>query len=194
MSYNFSTYLTSNLHLDEHALDSISENCNSRSFKKGDYLLQEGQTCTHTFFVEKGLLKQYSIDNKGKEHILYFAPESWFLTDRASMFFNEPSHYFIQALEDSVVRLLDESLMEKIAKTIPDFVSFNQKLLHNHINQLQKRVTSLQSATAEERYLDFIRVYPDITLRVPQALIASYLGITPESLSRVRKELAQRHH
>ena len=73
-------------------------------------------------------------------------------------------------------------------------MEFNNKLLHNHIRQLQNRINQLLSATAEERYLHFTKIYPDIFLRVPQLMVASYLGITPESLSRVRKELAQKNH
>ena len=84
-------------------------------------------------------------------------------------------------------------LSYKLAEQNKSFLKFNNKLLHNHIRHLQKRITQLLSATAEERYLDFIKIYPDILLRVPQSMVASYLGITPESLSRVRKDLAVQH-
>jgi len=194
MSYTFSTFLTSNLHLNAEDVQVIIEKCPTKKVKKGEFLLQEGQYCTQTFFVEKGLFKQYSIDMKGKEHILYFAPESWFLTDRASLFFNQPSIYFIEALEDAQVRVLDEDFVCTLSETIKGFAAFNTQLLHSHIYHLQRRITQLQSSSAEERYLEFIQLYPDISLRVPQALIAAFLGITPESLSRVRKELSQRPH
>ena len=88
---------------------------------------------------------------------------------------------------------MDENILLTLSKSDPQFLEFNNKLLHNHIRHLQKRITQLLSATAEERYLDFIKIYPDLLLRVPQTLIASYLGITPESLSRVRKELASKN-
>lgn len=101
--------------------------------------------------------------------------------------------YYIQALEDSKLVLIDEKFMHLLAQKIPDFTDFNNKLLHNHIRQLQKRINLLLSANAEERYLQFTEMYPDILLRVPQIMVASYLGITPESLSRVRKELAHRN-
>lgn len=157
------------------------------------FLLRAGEYCHYTYLVQKGLLRYYSIDNKGKEHILQFAPEKWFVTDRDSLFFHQSSQYFIQALEDSEVVMLDETLIGSFCEANTQFIDFNSRLLHNHIRQLQDRVNQLLSYTAEERYLDFIRLYPNMLLRVPQAMIASYLGITPESLSRVRKDLVERN-
>ncbi|MCY1378624.1 hypothetical protein D9M69_662750 [compost metagenome] len=138
-------------------------------------------------------MRQYSIDEKGKEHIIQFAPENWFMSDRESVYFDQPSSYFMQALEDTVTFLLDDTLFLELSRSDAAFLEFNNRLLHNHIRHLQRRITQLQSATAEERYLDFIRMYPDLLLRVPQIFIASYLGITPESLSRVRKELSRKN-
>lgn len=145
------------------------------------------------FFVERGLLRQFSIDEKGKEHTLHFAPENWFVTDRESAYFKQPSKYFIKSLEESVVVLIDEILIQKLTSRLPSFSDFNNRLLHNHIRHLENRINLLLSATAEERYLRFVEMYPDILLRVPQTMVASYLGITPESLSRVRKELAYKN-
>jgi CRP-like cAMP-binding protein len=139
------------------------------------------------------LLRQYSIDKKGKEHIISFAPENWFVTDRGSAFFNEPTAFFIQAMEDSQVVMVDEGFIQRLSKKSPEFTEFNNRLLHNHIRQLQKRINLLLSASAEDRYLQFMATYPDILFRVPQAMVASYLGITPESLSRVRRKLTQKN-
>lgn len=192
-SFNLTTFLTSNIDIEEKEINELIEKCKTISVKKGDFLLRQGESCSHTFFVEQGLLRQYTIDDKGKEHIIQFAPENWFITDRESVYFKKPSNYFIQALEQTRVLLLDENFILQLSFKSKNFVEFNNKLLHNHIRNLQKRINLLLSATAEERYLDFIQVYPDIMLRVPQILVASYLGITPESLSRVRKELARKH-
>lgn len=189
-NFTLTTFLTSNIDIDKNILDKLVQNCKTIKISKGNFLLRQGEICKHSFFVESGLLRQYSIDNKGKEHILQFAPETWFVTDRESVYFNQPSNYFIQALEDSTVLQIDENFIVQLAQQNKSFLEFNNKLLHNHIRHLQKRVTQLLSATAEERYLDFIKIYPDILLRVPQSMVASYLGITPESLSRVRKDLA----
>jgi len=192
-TFTLTTFLTSNIDIDKNILDELLQNCKTIKISKGNFLLRQGEICKHSFFVESGLLRQYSIDNKGKEHILQFAPETWFISDRGSIYFNQPSDYFIQALEDSKVLQIDERFILHLAEQNKSFLAFNNKLLHNHIRHLQKRVTQLLSATAEERYLDFIKLYPDILLRVPQSMVASYLGITPESLSRVRKDLAAQH-
>lgn len=192
-SFNLKTFLTSNLDIDEEEITSIVENCTIKDFKKNDFLLRQGDYCKYTFFVEKGLLRQYSIDRKGKEHVISFAPENWFVSDRESVYFNKASSYFIQALEDSRVVLIDEEFIDRLAQKIPSFINFNNRLLHNHIRHLQNRINMLLGALAEDRYLQFVKMYPDIMLRVPQTMIASYLGITPESLSRVRKELAKKN-
>ncbi|MBX2951894.1 MAG: Crp/Fnr family transcriptional regulator [Leadbetterella sp.] len=189
----FTTYLTSNIGTDKAVLEQLLSHCSIREFKKGEFLLSQGEKCRYSFFVERGLLRQFSIDDKGKEHIIQFAPENWFMSDRESVYFDRPSSYFMQALEDTVTFLLDENLFLELSKSDTAFLEFNNRLLHNHIRHLQRRITQLQSATAEERYLDFIRMYPDLLLRVPQIFVASYLGITPESLSRVRKELARKN-
>ena len=186
-------YLSSNLEVDENDILSIVNTCSVKNVKRDAFLLRENEHCKHTFFVEEGLLRQYSIDSKGKEHTISFAPENWFVSDRESAYFNESSSYYIQAQENSKVVLIDENFIAMLSERIPSFTEFNTKLLHNHIRHLQNRVNMLLSASAEERYLQFIEMYPDILLRVPQTMVASYLGITPESLSRVRKELARKN-
>lgn len=192
-SPNFKTYLTSKLEVDEGEISSLLENCDIKSFKKGEFLLRKNEYCRHAFFVENGLLRQYSINENGKEHILSFAPENWIVTDRESSVFNQPSAYYIQALEDSIVVMIDEDFIRLLSEKIPGFTDFNNRLLHNHIRHLQNRIHLLLSAAAEDRYLEFIKMHPDILLRVPQSMVASYLGISPESLSRVRRELAEKH-
>lgn len=189
----FKTYLTTNLEISETEIESLLKNCSVKIIENEEYLLQAGEYSKYSYFVEKGLLRQFYIDKKGKEHILGFAPENWFVTDRESTYFNKPSSYFIQALEESRVVLLDNEFMESLTEILPAFSDFNIRLLHNHIRQLQKRIELLLSASAEDRYLQFIKMYPDILLRVPQSMVASYLGIAPESLSRVRRELAQQN-
>lgn len=189
---DFKTYLSTHLKIRASEIDLLVKRCSVKLVQKDDYLLQPNEVNNHTFFVEKGLLRQFSIDEKGKEHILTFAPEQWFVSDRESVYFQLPSSYFIQAVEDSRVVLLDNDFISHLSETLPDFPNFNLRLLHNHIRHLQKRIELLLSASAKERYLDFIKTYPDILLRVPQSMVASYLGITPESLSRVRKELVQK--
>jgi CRP-like cAMP-binding protein len=192
-NFSYSGYLTSNTDIDTQTIEQLVMNCRVLTVKKGNYLLRAGEVGKLSYFVEEGLLKQYTIDEKGKEHILQFAPENWIVSDRGSVYFGLPSDYYIQALEDSKVVQIDEEFIVQLAQKNQSFLEFNNKSLHNHIRHLQKRITLLLSATAEQRYLDFIKIYPNLTLRVPQTLIASYLGITPESLSRVRKDLAHKN-
>ncbi|ODT35277.1 MAG: cyclic nucleotide-binding protein [Sphingobacteriales bacterium 41-5] len=174
-------------------LKEILSGCNTISIKKGDYILKKGDPYRYAYYVQKGLLRYYSIDEKGREHILQFAPQGWFISDRQSACLNIKSDFFIDALEDSEVLVVNEDYIIETAKKNQEFLELNNQLLHNHIRQLQNRINQLLSFTAEERYLDFVKTYPDIILRVPQWMVASYLGITPESLSRVRKDLAERN-
>jgi CRP-like cAMP-binding protein len=189
----FFSYLKTNTHLSERELLSLSELVTEKTIKKGEIILNAGSVCSHSFFVEEGLLRSYSVDEQGKEHVIQFAPENWIISDRSSVLFQEPSEFFIEAVENSTVVLFDEEFVKMASEISADYRTFNQKALNNHIRQQQKRINRLLSATAEERYLNFIQLYPNVTLRVPQWMIASYLGITPESLSRVRKELARKN-
>lgn len=123
-NFNFKSYLTSNISDDKINLDKIVSNCQLKAYKKGDYLLQPGEKCIYSFFVEEGLLRMYSIDKKGKEHIIQFAPENWFVTDRESVFFKNPSNYFIQAIEDTEVLLITEEFMLNLEKSDDAFLAF----------------------------------------------------------------------
>lgn len=193
MTNSLKTFLSKSLHIDESEISPIIDACKTKTVNREDFLLREGEHSSYAFFVESGLLRQYAIDEKGKEHTISFAPENWFVTDRESTYFNQPSTFFIQALEDSTVVMINEDFFHTLTEKIPSFSDFNNKLLHNHIRHLQNMIHQLLGASAEERYLKFIEMYPNILLRVPQTMVASYLGITPESLSRVRKEISKKN-
>ncbi len=179
--------------ISENEFELLSPLLIEKTIEKGEVLLRAGDICSHSFFVETGLLRSYSLDANGKEHVIQFAPENWIISDRTSLLFQEPSEFFIDAVEKTTIVMFDEQFVIKASEMSPKFRLFNQKALNNHIRHQQKRINSLLSATAEERYLNFIEMYPNIPLRVPQWMIASYLGITPESLSRVRKELSRKN-
>ncbi|MEO4005566.1 Crp/Fnr family transcriptional regulator [Flavobacterium sp. CAU 1735] len=190
---NLKNYLQSKAGITEEQFEALTQNLKTATIEKGGILLKQGEICHHSFFVEQGLLRSYTIDDSGKEHIIQFATENWIISDRSSIFFNEPSDFFIDAVEPTTFVYLDQQFIHRASEMSAAFRIFNEKALQNHIRHLQKRINLLLAATAEQRYLDFIKLYPDVTLRVPQWMIASYLGITPESLSRVRKELAKRN-
>lgn len=179
--------------LTNEQFEQISVPLKIKTFQKGEIILHQGSISPQSFFINKGLLRCYSIDVKGKEHIIQFAPENWWLSERNSLIFNEPSDFFIDAIEFTEAIFIPKDFIDNAALHAPCMNNLNHKLLNTAIKFMQKRINMLLSATAEERYLDFIKLYPSLTLRVPQWMIASYLGITPESLSRVRKDLAHKH-
>lgn len=164
----------------------------SKKLKKHQFLLSEGDVCRYIGFVNSGCLREYKIDNKGVEHILQFAIEDWWVSDLNSFLTGLPASYNIDALQDSEVLLLEKSAREELLKNCPKMERFFRLLIEaNHI-ATQQRIADSLSASAEERYLKFIKTYPKLFEQVPQNHIASYLGITPQSLSRIRKELTYR--
>ena len=190
---NLESYLSEILEIPRNEVTHCSSFYETKSVAKNEFLLKDGEVCNATYFVEKGLLRMYSIDKNGKEHIIQFAPEKWLISDRSSLYFNEKSNYYIEAVEESEILLLKNDFFKNMGLHFPKTAEKNDLLLQKHIRNLQNRVNSLLAETAEERYMNFIKMYPDILLRVPQWMVASYLGITPESLSRVRKSLANKN-
>jgi CRP-like cAMP-binding protein len=189
----FKTYLQHKVSITDEQFYLIADHLKVKSFDKNEMIVMKGDISLHGYFVLSGLLRSYSIDSKGKTHIIQFAPEQWWLSERNGMLFNEPSDFFIDAAEATKVVIVHKDFMNEAAKHVPTINDLNNRMLNNSIRFMQKRINMLLSATAEERYLNFIVLYPNLTLRVPQWMIASYLGITPESLSRVRKDLAHKH-
>lgn len=190
---NFTKYLKAKANIGEPEFQALINKVKVKHIPKGNVLLRPGEVCQHSFFVENGLLRAYTVDSLGKEHIIQFGSENWIVVDRSSTFFNEPSDLFIDAIEDTDVVLIAPHFIAEASEISASYRKYNQIALHNHIRHQQKRINLLLSASAETRYINFIKLYPDLTLRVPQWMIASYLGITPESLSRVRKELAKKN-
>ncbi|MBC8986260.1 Crp/Fnr family transcriptional regulator [Pedobacter sp. N36a] len=188
----FKLYLQKKVAITDEQFDLISDRLKVKSFDKNEMILMKGEVSPHGYFVLNGLLRSYSIDAKGKTHIIQFAPEQWWLSDRNGMF-NEASEFFIDAIEPTLAVVMPKNFIDEASKHVPCMYDFNNTMLNNSIRFMHKRINMLLSATAEERYLNFIQLYPNLTLRVPQWMIASYLGITPESLSRVRKDLAHKH-
>ncbi len=163
-----------------------------RRIRKRQYLIQEGDVCKYETFVIKGCLRAYSVDENGQEHIIQFAEEDWWVGDMYSFTTREPAIFNVDALEDSEVLQLSFENQEELFKTYPKFERFFRIIVQNGFISLQRRVIANMSKPAEERYLDFANRYPSILNRVPQHQVASYLGITPEFLSRIRKQVAHK--
>lgn len=162
-----------------------------KKLRKRQYFLQEGDVCKYQAFVEKGIMRSYTIDEKGSEHILQFASEGWWMADLSSYLTGEPSILNMDALEDVELLLVTKASWEQAMKEIPALEHYFRVILQNHLVATQKRLLQSLAETTEEKYNRFLITYPECVQRVPQHMIASYLGVTRETLSRVRKQLIQ---
>ena len=163
-----------------------------KKVRKHQYLLQEGDVCRQNIFISKGCLRSYSVDNNGIEHIIKFAIENWWIGDRHSLQSGEPSKLNIDAVEDSEAVLISKADFDLICQQIPAFNAMVNNLLQSAYDASQKRVLANISLSASEKYENFLQRYPDLALRLPQGMIASYLGMSPETLSRVRNQVMSR--
>lgn len=161
-----------------------------RQLARHEVLGRVGDVARVGAFVARGCLRSFVVDEKGKEHIVQFAPENWWISDQNSLNRQEPAQFSIDAVEDSEVLLFDATFFRKLSQLTPTFTEFFHRLLQNNVRTLQRRLVLTLSASAEQRYVDFLQTYPTLARRLPQRMIASYLGVTPESLSRIRRELA----
>ena len=163
-----------------------------KKLRKKQYLLQEGDTCKYIAFVEKGALKSYVIDEAGTERITQFALEGWTISDLYSFLTGEPATYHIDAIEDAELVLISKAAHEELLQQVPKYETYIRLQITGAYIALQRRLTSIISLPIEERYKNLIATYPTIVQRVPQHMIASYMGLTPETLSRVRGRVTGR--
>ncbi len=163
----------------------------TKKVSKGDILLSFGDIATTAYKVESGCLRSYVIDNVGKEHILQFAPEDWFIGDMDSATNKKPSNIFIDAIEDSEISIISTEVLKDFTNLEKELLVEMSTKLRNNLIATNKRVISLLSATAKERYIEFTETYPTLVQRLPLKLIASYIGITPEYLSDLRRKISK---
>lgn len=160
----------------------------TKIFNKGEILLNKGDVCKYGFWVVSGCLISYIIDNEDKKHILQFAPEDWFVSDVESFVYGSKSATYIEAIEKTEVKLFPKILLENLNDLGKNELwKQNQKLIRNIIS-INRRLASILGSSAEERYLEFCQTYPTLLNRLPLKLIASYIGITPEYLSEIRRK------
>ena len=159
-----------------------------QTVSKRTFLLQAGEINRHIYFVKRGCLRMFYADQEGMEHNIGFYPENWWACDIVSFFKEKPAVNSIQALEDTEVYYMSLSRLEQLFLEVPKFERFFRILTQNGFDLYQKRIASNLSQTAQERYLEFRKIYPRLESRIAQKHIAMYLGITPAFLSMMRKE------
>lgn len=162
-----------------------------RKVKKGQFLVHEGAVSRCTNFVNEGSVRTYFIDLNGQEHIVQFAIEGWWISDLNSFILQVPATFNVQAIEDSVILELPFESLELLYEQIPKLERYFRVVTQRAFVAFQQRVVQNISMTAEDRYLAFQQKYPKIELRIPQRLVASYLGISAEFLSKIKKRLKE---
>jgi CRP/FNR family transcriptional regulator, anaerobic regulatory protein len=180
-------YFQKQMTLTPEEVDLMSSLFIPKHLEKGELLIREGEIPKYGAFVAKGCLRSYVVDDKGKEHIIQFAPENWWLSDTNSMLHQTPTLFFIDALEQSDIFLLDLASHQKLMQSIPGYASSFQAGFQKHTAAKDRRIIATLTAAAEQRFQNFLDTYPTIAQRVPQHMLASYLGVSPETLSRIRK-------
>jgi CRP-like cAMP-binding protein len=188
----FEQYLTEKAGLNEHEIAAVRAVSVEKRLRKRQYLLQEGEVCVNNCFVVRGCLRLYRVGEDSSEHMLRFAVENWWMSDQESLNNGSPSENNIDALEDSELILISQADYIKLQKTIPRLGELVEKLKARSFEASQRRILSNISYSAEEKYQNFIKTYPDIFYRIPLHMIASFLGVSRETLSRVRNQFVQK--
>ena len=158
-----------------------------KKLRKRQYFLQEGDVCKYIGFIVKGSARTFTVDEKGHENVLKLAVENWWVADFESFYLLTPSRFNIEALENLEVLQSTNAQIEEFLKDVPAFAAMQNIISQNYTIANQKRMQAAMSYTAEERYEDLVSNYPHFLKRFPQNMIASYLGLSPETLSRIRK-------
>jgi CRP-like cAMP-binding protein len=180
----FNSYTETPLNSEETEL--IESSFSPKKFRKRQYFLQEGEVCKNTAFIVKGAMRKYRVDEKGEEHIIRLYIENWWATDRESVTNKTPSGYFIDAWEDTTCLVTSKAALAELVDRIPALTKWVRILDANYAIASQRRINAAISFAAEDRYYDLEKTYPEFLQRFPQHIIASYLGINRETLSRIR--------
>jgi CRP-like cAMP-binding protein len=175
------------LSLNEDEKVHIQEKFRLKKLRKKQYFLQEGDVCKCMGFIVKGATRMFMVDQNGHEHILRFAVEEWWAGDYESFKLLSPSLYYVEAVEDVDMLMVTNAQLEHLTRTIPAITAMMDAITRKSVITNHKRIQASISLTAEERYDDLSRTYPEFLQRFPQGMIASYLGISGETLSRIKK-------
>ena len=180
--------IKNSIHLSSEAEKYIYSISKVKKVSKGEILIRQGQTVKKTFFVTGGCLRSYCTDKNGKEHTLQFAIKDWWISDFIAIYNNELATLTVECITDSTIIEFNAEELDGIHSFFPEFEAFQRKNLERHVVSLHKRILNQLQLSAPERYDLFLKQYPDIEQYTPNYHIASYLGITQQSLSRIRIE------
>ena len=184
---NFDNYLP----LDEWERDDLSKRVVERRIKRRQFILQENDVCRHYTFVAEGCFRKFQVDKKGIEHNLQFAAENDWIMEIDSFYAEKPSRVYIEAIEPSIILQISKPDLLYLFTHNPKFDRNFRVIIENRFVELENRILQAISSTADERYRSFLQQYPHLSRRLPNTQIASYLGITPEFLSKIRKTISQ---
>lgn len=157
-----------------------------KKFRKKEMILEVGKICQGNYFVVKGLVRQYFVNSKLNEQIIQFGIEDWWIADQDSLMSNRPATTYIQTIEASDLLLLTEKNRVILCQEIPQLESYFRMMMQKAFVAAQRRIGFIFNQSDEERYRNFIKLFPGFVQRVPQYMLASYLGFTPQFLSRLR--------
>ena len=183
--------LKRNIHLTPEEIKILQSKFTHKHFRKHQYILQQGELSRFENFIVNGLTRTYEVDEKGQEHILQFGMEDWWIGDMYSFLSGKPSAFNIDCLEDTEVLQITKPNLEQLYSEVPKMNQYFRQLLEKALITTNQRIIASLRKTAAERYLEFLEKYPRIDQRVSNHQIASFLGITPQSLSRVRRDLSR---
>lgn len=184
-------YFSNFLDLNAEEINAVTTVFKERTIKRRQFILQEGDVCLLNTFVVEGCFRMYFVDEKGKEHNIQFAIENWWIGDIGSFHLEEPSKLYIEAIENSTILQIKKQDQLDLFVNHPKFNQIFRVFTENALVAYQRRVLQNISSTAEERYLDFMKRYPYFFNRISNVQIASFLGVTPEFLSTIRKKIAK---
>lgn len=179
-------YLSRSVRLSEEEIKIFENSLELRLIPKKTILLQAGEVCNFEAYINKGCIREYFIDDAGIELTLQFATEDWWVSDITSFEDQIPSDMYIETLEDCELLVLTRQSKENLINEVPQLERMFRLMIQRHLSKLQKRLFKTVSSTAMDQYIEFVTRYPTISQRISQQYIASYLGITPEFLSRLR--------
>jgi len=183
-------HITKEIHLEQEEKDEFVSILSEIFVPKKDFLIIPDQPVDKEYYVVEGCLKAYYQDEVGDKHIIQFAIEDWWISDFEAFFNSQPSKLYVEAIEDSRLLAIDKKSLETLYQRIPKFERFFRLKITSAFVSLRTRILSSLQKSNKQRYLDFCITYPDIEKRIPNYHIANYLGVKPESLSRIRKELS----